>query len=848
MSSENSAYSIAGKFLGASAIVAGFDRIHQAATNTTNRIIANNQKAARSWQHQSHAMSGYISGLHKVDRFMHGYQMLSVGSIFRSQVQSMRPFVDEALKLSQAQMKFRAINLPELENQRAFAAVAETVKNVRGLKLTEVTETLTDMHTATGSLSHALEGLAIASKFRFGFETMMGDKFSPEQIEQSIQRAFKFLEITGVMQQGQKAVEERFNAMVQMMTATGGRVTPDMMLLMAQRGGSALRSLSLTGMRNMSAPLQELGAARAGTALRSLYATLVGGKISSKPGEAEFIRLGLLPKSAIVPKQMGTPRHVAPGGFGKFRDAMLEDPLKAADMLVRAMAKPLKGKPVAGAQLLVDAISTGVTIPAGKLGEVRTMITTLFGNRMAEGLMDIFATQRPQVMKEFGLSAAAKNIQQVYDQALGSPAGKILEFQHAVENLEAVLGAPLLDVVTRAATGLMPLMKLMSRHPDISLTVLAFLKLASVLGQVAIAARMSGLTSLFGAGAGAAGGGIAAAGAGAASGAAAARTGGILATGIVGGMAAIVVAAMAVIIANALDAKENEENAAEAGKRIGEMLRLRFEDQIAGKLSPIVQAEVDKATAPALAKNIIQEQGLDTGPQHWYEAWKAKSTFLMQLAEAAGVRKSYPGDIKAIKKHEDPLIAKMYMSGIMSAPQLEAYLTQARETLKKSGRGDLYPELERLAGQAFPGLIDKIFQQVPLLDSFSQAIRRASGQLNMFNVSPQPGFPGMPGRAWPSFTPGLPGAKKGEFNFGAGGFIRPSSLPLPLERLPDLMRVAQASGSGPIEVHVHQSITGEVSEAMLQRIREEARKGVLESSHEIRSVLDKRTRDREMMA
>jgi hypothetical protein len=857
MANENSTYSIAGRFQGADKIMAGFLGIKDASDRTTQRIIANNQKSANSWGHHTKAMGDFVGGMHKMDRFLSGYQMMSVGSVFRGQVESFKPFIDEALKLSQAQMKFRAINLPEIDNQRAFGAVAQTVKNIKGLKLTEVTETMTDLHTATGNLTHALEGLAVASKFRFAFQTIFGDKFSPEQVEQAIQRGFKYLEITGVMQQGQKAVEERFNAMVQMMAATGGRVTPDMMLLMAQRGGPATRSLSIAGMRSMAAPLQELGAARAGTALMSLYQQLVGGRGGGQPSQMEFLRLGLLQKGGVEFTKAGLPKRIKPGAFGAFALAMQDDPQKAADMLVQTMAKPAKGKAVEGAQELVEAMKTGATLPAERLRKVRQELAVLFGNRMAQGLMDIFVTQRPQVLKESTLAETAKNIQELYDQALDSPAGKIKQFENAVANLEATVGGPLLDAVTRAATALMPFIKLMGEHPQVTLFALAAFKLGTALGQIAIAARMSGMASLFGFGGGAAG--KAAAGAAGAAGAGAAAGGGARAEfealfggGAAGGGAALV---------------SKAAFASKAARFTIAGLVISFFTEMLQQGADVLEAEkgqmdVDKLRAARDAildkmfKSLRETGGAPKGTQE-------KIQGLDELIGKAIAKKVMPERIDVLahgsEKEKQKSARQFLFQQKLEPAQIPGLLSGLKE------RGDIPPptmeRLERVAQEIWPSLTAAI---TGVADSTTPAIEALKLlKLQILQVTPPPLFGnlfGSRGETGPGSQPSL-GQKKGYFDFGknfkfaAGGIAtRPTyglfaergpEAVLPLDRLPAMMRAASSPGA--VEVHIHQTISGDVNEATIQRIRRETKAAVRESSVEIRKVLDNRTRDRELM-
>ncbi len=367
-----------------------------------------------------------------------------IADAWRSRADSMRPYIDATLELSRAQEKFKAINLSPQDNTRAFAAVNQTVRNIRGVTLTDATKLITDLHTATGSLEHAVESLPIASKYQFAFSSLFGDKFSSDQIEGQIQNAFKYLEMTGKVAQGREAMERSFNVMAQMGAATGGRVNPEEMLLMARRGGASVRGLSDLGLRNMSAVIQELGGSGAGTSMMSVYQELVGG-VMKQSAAMEFQRLGFLDKSKIEFNKSGIIKRVMPGG-NALGSMVMEDPLKAADALTAAMR------------------AKGITSDK----DIRNELAVLFQNRTANKLMDTLITQRPQVVKESNLAAGAKDIEQLNTQALDSAAGKMKTYETAVTNFKTAIGTGLLPLLTTFAGKLTPIANYFAEHENIA--------------------------------------------------------------------------------------------------------------------------------------------------------------------------------------------------------------------------------------------------------------------------------------------------------------------------------------------------------------------------------------------
>lgn len=828
MANNQSTYAIIGKFTGLSQITSSFGSIAQASARASRQMEQDAQRAQRSYKTMTST----------VDAVSHGFNRVigtgrEIGSIWRHQAEGLRVYVEEALRLAKAQEKFRVLNLGESENQRAFAAVRQTVDSIKGLSLADVTEQIVDVHSAVGDLNHAIEMLPQAAKFRFGFETLLGDKFSPEQIEEQLQNAMKVLESMGKFAKGKDAAEHSFNVIAQMMAGTSGRVKPSELLQFVRRGNPAVSGLSDQGLRNMTAVIQELSGAGAGVAVQSLYQALVGG-VMKQSSAAEFQRLGLLDPRKIQFGHGQKIKKLLPGA-NKLGNLMLDDPLTAADALVKAMAA--KG------------------VNTSKDSEIRKELTVLFQNRNAQRLMNILTTQRGQVTKESGLAAGAMNIEQMYNHALDTPMGKMKQFENNLKNLEAEIGGPLLQALTDVASAAMPIMKLIAAHPQIALWTIGLLKFTSAIAQTGAALRMSGIAgwvkSLF------AGPAVTAAGAAAGMGAGLAFA----------GAAGLAIGVIAMTIQGILENIENDRRAAEAGDRIGQYLRERFTKQIEGKSSAAVQKELDKAIAPALAKDIIEAQGLDTaghdlfGPRH--------SAFLNQLESITTIyQQTTPEKAQAMTKEQryDIMSQLRSQTGIVSAEQLDAYLKQAQQALIVKGQPEIYPVLERLARDAFPQFeaeLDKIRGIGPAAEDVATALRRLQSAANQPWPSPSTG----------PFAPPMPKLypKKGEFNFGGlypsramggdvlgkgfvevhpGERINPARVTRGLRDLPTHLlnninsRVAAATSMPNIEQHFHTTVTGNASPAEVKAaVRAAAAEGRDELMREVERYLNERHKD-----
>lgn len=401
-----------------------------------------------------------------------------IADTWRREYDSLKTYTDEASKLYLAQAKFKLINLSPLENTKAFEAVTKSVRDMGLTTRAEGIETLTDLHTAFGNLEHAIETLGIASKYRFSFETLFGDKFSSSQIEEQIQNAAKFLEVTGKIAKGREEMERSFNVLTKITNATGGRVTPSEMLLMGRRAGASGRNLTPQGLMNLSAVIQEMGGDKTGTSLMSMYQALVGG-VMKQSAAAEFNRLGLIDPAKIEYGKAQKVKKLLPGA-NKLGNLMMTDPLSAADMLREAMKKG------------------GIKTDDPK--EISKELAVLFGNRNAQNLMDILINQRGQVVKEASLANNAKDIEGLYEVASEGNLGKLKKAEKAWADFKAEVGAPLIEILGGLSKGFLPIMKFFGDHPTITQwTIAAMLGLKAFKGiaETASILKTSGLTSFF---------------------------------------------------------------------------------------------------------------------------------------------------------------------------------------------------------------------------------------------------------------------------------------------------------------------------------------------------------------
>lgn len=442
-------------------------------------------KVGKSFQSSQKGLEGYTRQTEKHSKVIGRLANLNekyiepakqIGNVWKSQYDSLKVYTDEAGKFYRQQAKFRLLNLSESDNQKAFNAVGQITKNIKGATLTEATEDITDLYGALGDLNTAISAMPLATKFRVNFKALYGDEMDDAEIGKQIQNSFKFLELIGTTSKGLDETKNKLNTLVKISSSTGGRVTSADLLSMARRGGASVTGLSDDGLKTVSTLIEELGGDRTGTSLMSMYQALVGGKM--KKSEAQrFADLGLVDESKVEYGKGGKVKSILPGGnvLGKL---MQEDPLKAADALAKAME--------------AKGINTSDT------RKVNEELAGLFGNRTAQQMMSLLINNRSQVEKEVKKATDAMGLDEIDDVA--KEAKGIQEFEAAIKNFKVEAGIPLLKIGTEFAQMATPILKFFGEHPTLTQFAMGAMlagKGLSAIAQTASILKSSGLGSVF---------------------------------------------------------------------------------------------------------------------------------------------------------------------------------------------------------------------------------------------------------------------------------------------------------------------------------------------------------------
>ncbi len=206
----------------------------------------------------------------------------------------------------------------------------------------------------------------------------------------------------------------------------------------------------MKGLRDVSTLIEDVGAEQTGTAMMSLYQTIVGG-VMKQPAAQLFSELGLVKPGGMEFTRAGIAKKIKPGG-NMLADLVQEDPMQAADLILQRLKERKGVKYEAG----------------GDASELRKYLGVMFGNRNANSIIDTFITQRPQIEKESRRAEQSKGVMDISRQLEGSDLLKIKEYEAALTNFRAQAGLPMIKAGTEIASALMPVAKFFGDHPAVT--------------------------------------------------------------------------------------------------------------------------------------------------------------------------------------------------------------------------------------------------------------------------------------------------------------------------------------------------------------------------------------------
>lgn len=271
---------------------------------------------------------------------------------------------------------------------------------------TSVTENLTLVRDAMSIFAdehHAEMVAPTLAKMKFANEAMYGET-QGEDNERKFMDMLKVIELRGGLA-SEEAFKAQANIVQKVLTATGGRVTPDQWLQVIARGGIAAKGLTNDAFYYQMEPLvQEMKGSAVGAGMSAAYQNLYQGR-TTKRAANNLEQLGLVNPAMVKHDKAGQIAFLDVGalkGGDLFRSNQFE-------WLEKVLLPQLASKGITDHKKVVDTIGSLFSNPRG-------------ANFFAQMYM-----QREQIHKNAKLNAGADGIDQLYDKGLDSVQGQELE-------------------------------------------------------------------------------------------------------------------------------------------------------------------------------------------------------------------------------------------------------------------------------------------------------------------------------------------------------------------------------------------------------------------------------------
>lgn len=370
-------------------------------------------------------------------------------------VKGLANVVEHGNSMVKIQQQMMAAGWRNKEIQEATAKAWELSNRNQSIAAAEILEMQKELAPVLGDRHHAIEMAEQMTKLMVSFQGAFGVD-SAAQFHRQVRDAIRAGELSANILQ-----PERFAAyldgMAKTLKAFGGTITPSDYFMATKYGRAGALNWS-DEFTNTILPtiMQELGAASTGTGLMTLYQAVVGGRMRLRSIKA-MDDLGLIDRTKLNPDTDLTPegriKRLSPGSVVGSR-LLMENPF---DWVWQEMIPAMLRKGIVS-QEGIEAIKRG-EIKDGIGAEARKAITenvaVMFGDRTAQGIVDLLAIQWKKITRDQRLIRDAMGLDEgteffkseSYDMA------KVAVFQQW-ENLLTALGGPGVPMATRALQGL----------------------------------------------------------------------------------------------------------------------------------------------------------------------------------------------------------------------------------------------------------------------------------------------------------------------------------------------------------------------------------------------------------
>ena len=416
---------------------------------------------------------------------------------------------EEAKKLYQAQSNIKTLNLSHADNARINKKAFDLSQQLPGSTITGNTSALQDLHTAFGSLPHALEMAKNFQAFALAAEMKEG-----RPVEGLIYNAAKALEHRGGrLTNSPEAFGSELDMMSKVYFGSKGKVSPSDYFSASQTGKMAYKMFSPEFLYGPYASyIQEKTGMTAGTASMTAFSSLIGGHMDSK-AKGFLADLG----GGIYEEGLSASR------VNLMKKAMRDAGIKEGDPDYKTLAPTSGGLNPNLAELFAanpDKFTNEILIPAiqkkyGLDANIPLLLSKHFNRNTGDFLSEWFINKSKNE-KDARIFQKSTGFQSAYELYQKSPQGAELAASAAWKNFLALFGTVYLPQITKGLTSLANVLTKLSKWSQDNPII--FKALVYGLTGLGIAATVAGGVLLLGGAIGiigsALGGGVVASGLG----------------------------------------------------------------------------------------------------------------------------------------------------------------------------------------------------------------------------------------------------------------------------------------------------------------------------------------------
>lgn len=317
----------------------------------------------------------------------------------------------------------KAAGMSQLEIAKATAAAWQTAGEVMTSNPTENLKAIRELRMVFGDTMEAIHFLPQMQRIQAVLDATLHGTGGIGAKDVAFAAA-KALELRGASMSPQ-TFQEQADYMTKAVIASGGKVTPQMMLQMQKYAGIGGTSYSNDFLYGIAPTLvQELGGSQTGNSLTSMYRAIVGGRIDKK-ALSVWQSMGLLQSVKGI---TGESAMIQAKNAGLFQ----ENPFLYMQFLQGELVK------------------RGITDPKAQ----QQVIERLFSNRVAGRMANIMMTQGPRLKKDSDLIKGAGDSGAYYDLIKSDPTTVYAARDAQWESLKTALGATIVPVIIPMLRGL----------------------------------------------------------------------------------------------------------------------------------------------------------------------------------------------------------------------------------------------------------------------------------------------------------------------------------------------------------------------------------------------------------